>query len=109
MFGIFQSCACFLSKINMKAIWPECTHEKFDAVILYNGFRPSLKHLASLNIIEADGKIQTNASHSIKEAKLWLVGYGDLKGYASAKLIGVSRTARDTAKEIEKFLENCNC
>jgi len=85
-------------------IWPDETHEKFDAIIWCTGFRASLKHLAELNIIEADGKIKTNGTQSIKEPRLWLVGYGDWTGYASATLIGVARTARDTAKEIEKSL-----
>jgi len=85
-------------------IWEDGTHEKFDAVIWCTGFRASLNHLSSLNIIEPNGKIQTNGTHSIKEPKLWLVGYGDWTGYASATLIGVSRTAKATAEEIDQNL-----
>lgn len=85
-------------------IWSDGTHEKFDAAIWCTGFRASLNHLSSLNIIESSGKIQIKGTRSIKEPRLWLVGYGDWTGYASATLIGVSRTARDTAKEIEEIL-----
>jgi hypothetical protein len=35
---------------------------------------------------------------------LWLVGYGDWTGYASATLIGVGRTARATVDEIVRAL-----
>jgi hypothetical protein len=35
---------------------------------------------------------------------LWLVGYGDWTGYASATLVGVGRTARSTVEEIEQEL-----
>jgi hypothetical protein len=36
----------------------------------------------------------------VREPSLWLVGYGDWTGYASATLIGVGRTARATVDEI---------
>jgi putative flavoprotein involved in K+ transport len=35
------------------------------------------------------------------ERRLWLVGYEDWTGYASATLVGVGRTARSTVEEIE--------
>lgn len=35
---------------------------------------------------------------------LWLVGYGEWTGPASATLIGVMRTARGTASEISQYL-----
>jgi hypothetical protein len=37
---------------------------------------------------------------------LWLVGYGEWTGAASATLIGVTRTARSTVSEIDTFLES---
>jgi hypothetical protein len=37
----------------------------------------------------------------VLERRLWLVGYGDWTGYASATLVGVGRTARSTVEEIE--------
>jgi hypothetical protein len=39
------------------------------------------------------------------ERRLWLVGYGDWTGYASATLVGVGRTARSTVEEIEEEIE----
>jgi hypothetical protein len=36
---------------------------------------------------------------------LWLVGYGDWTGFASATLIGVGRSARATVEEIGSLLK----
>lgn len=38
------------------------------------------------------------------EPRLWLVGYGDWTGLASATLIGVTRTARNVVKEVHRYL-----
>ncbi len=43
-------------------------------------------------------------SGRIWNGNLWLVGYGEWTGYASATLIGVGRTARSTATEIASAL-----
>jgi putative flavoprotein involved in K+ transport len=40
---------------------------------------------------------------SQQNPRLWLVGYGDWTGYASATLIGVARTAKATAGEMLKL------
>lgn len=85
-------------------IWPDGKHSSFNAVIWCTGFRPALNHLTSLGIIELDGKVQVNGTRAIKEPRLWLVGYGDWVGYASATLVGVMRSAKETAKEIEFIL-----
>jgi cation diffusion facilitator CzcD-associated flavoprotein CzcO len=102
--GVLTSKRPFKEFVQDGVIWSDGVYEKFDSVIWCSGFRPSLKHLSSLNIIEADGKIQTQGTHAIKEPKLWLVGYGDWTGYASTTLIGVARSAKATAEEIAKSL-----
>ncbi len=83
-------------------VWPDGREERIDAIIWCTGFRPALDHLAPLNIIEPDGRILTEDTRSIREPRLWLVGYGEWTGYASATLIGVGRTAKETVEEIEK-------
>jgi len=35
---------------------------------------------------------------------LWLIGYGNWTGYASATIYGVGKTAREAAKEITSYL-----
>ncbi|MBK1710998.1 pyridine nucleotide-disulfide oxidoreductase, partial [Marichromatium gracile] len=41
----------------------------------------------------------------IQEPRLWLVGYGEWTGSASATLIGVTRTARSTVNQIATYLD----
>jgi hypothetical protein len=63
-----------------------------------------LGHLRPLSVIEEDGRVDTNGTRSVLEQRLWLVGYGDWTGYASATLVGVGRTARSTVEEIDEEL-----
>ena len=78
------------------------THE--DTLILATGFRPALQHLDPLGIAEPNGRIAVRGTRAVREPRLWLVGYGDWTGYASATLIGVGRSARATVEEIARAL-----
>jgi hypothetical protein len=40
------------------------------------------------------------------EPRLWLLGYGEWTGFASATLIGVGRSARSTAAEVAADLKH---
>ena len=55
-------------------------------------------------MVEPNQTVAVNNGRSIKVNNLWLVGYGDWAGMASATLIGVSRTARATVDEIAAYL-----
>lgn len=50
------------------------------------------------------GKIATQGTKSKENEGLWLVGYGGWTGFASATLIGVGRSARQTIKEVNEYL-----
>lgn len=93
----------FKALYEQGVIWPDGTREAFDAIIWCTGFKSSLDHLAGLGITK-DGKIATKDTKATAMDGLWLVGYGSWTGYASATLIGVGRTARQTAKEIQDWL-----
>lgn len=60
--------------------------------------------MAPLGVVGEDDRAATGGTRSIDEAGLWLVGYGDWTGAASATLIGVMRTARLTVAEIGEAL-----
>ena len=75
-----------------------------DVVIWCTGFRPALQHLEPLGVINIEGRVEVEGTHSIHEPRLWLVGYGEWTGSASATLIGVTRTARSTVNEIATCL-----
>lgn len=79
---------------------PDGTHLRADTIIWCTGFRPAVSHLASLNLRGANGLIQTHETRAVKEPRLYLVGYGDWTGPASATLIGVGRTARDVVQSL---------
>ena len=82
--------------------------EKIDVIIWCTGFKASLNHLKSIDIVERDNFVEVQNGRSIKLPNLWLVGYGDWTGMASATLIGVSRTARATVDEIFTYLQEIN-
>ena len=84
--------------------WPDGRRTREDAVIFATGFRPALQHLAPLGIAEPNGRISVRGTRAVREPRLWLVGYGDWTGYASATLIGVGRSARATVDEISRAL-----
>jgi len=81
-------------------VWPGGTESRADAVIWATGFQPALQHLAPLGVVDASGRVETNDTRAIKEPRLWLVGYGNWTGFASATLIGVGRSARATVDSI---------
>jgi cation diffusion facilitator CzcD-associated flavoprotein CzcO len=85
--------------------WADGRREAVDAVIWCTGFRPALGHLQGLDVLEADGKIAVDGTRASKQPGLWLVGYGEWTGAASATLIGVTRTARSTVNEIAAALQ----
>lgn len=85
-------------------VWDDARRWPADAVIWCTGFRPALGHLAPLGLRGADGRIEMRGTRTAAEPRLWLVGYGDWTGWASATLIGVGRTARTTVAEIEAAL-----
>lgn len=80
--------------------WADGTEEPIDVVLWCTGFKPALDHLKSLGIVESSGRVQVTGTRSIKAPRVWLVGYGDWTGAASATLVGVTRSARSTVAEI---------
>ncbi len=85
-------------------VWPSGAETKLDAVIWCTGFSPALNHLGNLGIVDDDGKVAVNENRSVASPNLWLVGYGDWTGLASATLIGVTRTARDVVNQVQSYL-----
>lgn len=85
-------------------IWENGDEEKIDVVIFCTGFKPSLKHLETLNVINPEGKADTTGTMSKQIDGLWFVGYGSWTGFASATLIGVGRSAKATVDEISQYI-----
>lgn len=85
-------------------VWPDGTTEHVDALVWCTGFRPALGFLDPLGVVKEGGRVAAEGTRSIDEPRLWLVGYGSWTGFASATLIGVGRSARDTAREVARSL-----
>jgi thioredoxin reductase len=88
--------------------WPNGSRTREDTVILATGFKPALSHLSELGVAEPNGSVLVRGTRSGREPNVWLVGYGDRTGYASATLIGVGRSARATVDEIQRALQQPN-
>lgn len=87
-------------------IWEDGSKEEFDAVIWCTGFGYATDHLKNIVSTDERGKIKTKGTRSMEEKRLWLVGYGGWTGFASATLIGVGRSARQTIKELNDYLSD---
>ena len=98
--GVLRAVRPFTRMTEEGVVWPDGREERVDAVIWCTGFRPALDHLRPLGVIEADGRVRAQGTRSVREPRLWLVGYGEWTGFASATLIAVGRTARATVEEI---------
>lgn len=84
--------------------WVDGHFEEVDAVVWCTGFRPALDHLRELGIVGPDGRVEVDGTRAVQQPNLWLMGYGDWTGPASATLIGVTRYARSTVEQIEHML-----
>ncbi len=104
--GVLHSVPAFQALDATGARWPDGTHQRFDAIIWCTGFRYALDHLADLGIATADGRIATEGTRATDCPGLWLVGYGNWTGFASATLIGVGRSAKATVKEVRAYLQD---
>lgn len=104
--GVLQTVRPFERFTTTGVVWPDGKEEVIDAVIWCTGFGYALDHLACLHLQrDPQEKTAVEGPRSMQQPGLWLVGYGNWTGFASATLIGVGRSARQTVVEIEKYLE----
>ena len=79
--------------------WDDGQEMEADVIIWCTGFRPDLQHLQPLSLTTRNGIPETSpalTSRSTDCPGLFFLGYGDWCGPASATLIGVGASARDT-------------
>lgn len=104
--GVMHSVRPFSKFVDNGVVWPDGARSHVDAVLWCTGFRPALKHLKPLHLINDVGRVDVIDGRATQEPRLWLVGYGDWCGFASATLIGVMRTARSTVAQITEYLNS---
>lgn len=98
--GVLTTVPMFTRMTPTGVVWPDGSEEEIDTIIWCTGFRYVLDHLRPLGIVTPDNTVETEGTRATSEPRLWLVGYGEWTGYASATIIGVGRTARATVNEI---------
>ena len=101
--GVLHARPMFSRLTPTGVAWADGREQPADAVIWCTGFRPALRHLAPLHLRDRDGRVATGGAagtQATAEPRLFLVGYGDWVGPASATLLGVGRSARATVDEV---------
>jgi cation diffusion facilitator CzcD-associated flavoprotein CzcO len=101
--GVLEAHPMFTRLTPTGVVWADGTEQAADTVIWCTGFRPALRHLTGLRLHGEAGRVEVggpSGTRARREPRLYLVGYGDWVGPASATLAGVGPSARDTAHEI---------
>ncbi|WP_344042630.1 ArsO family NAD(P)H-dependent flavin-containing monooxygenase [Nocardioides panacihumi] len=101
--GVLVAEAMFERLLPAGVAWADGTLRDADAVIWCTGFRPALPHLRRLRLRTDAGHVPVSGpsgTQAISEPRLFLVGYGDWTGPASATLAGVGPSAKATASAI---------
>lgn len=105
--GVLKAHPMFSRLTGSGVAWPDGSEQAADAVIWCTGFRPALRHLRPLGLRDEAGHIATtgpSGTQAAGEPRLFLVGYGDWTGPASATLLGVGRSARATVAAVVEQL-----
>lgn len=104
--GVLQNISPSFKRFDGNSlVWEDGRKEQVDAVIFCTGFGPAVDHLKELDIRDQNGYIRTDHTRSKTVNGLWLVGYGNWTGFASATIIGVGRSARKTVDEVTEYVE----
>lgn len=101
--GVLKAQPMFTRLTNTGLVWADGTAMAADTIIWCTGFRPALRQLRSLGLRDERGRVPVDGpsgTQATGDPRLFLVGYGDWTGPASATLIGVGRSARDTAAAV---------
>jgi putative flavoprotein involved in K+ transport len=106
--GVLKAQPMFARLTATGIAWADGTEQRADAVIWCTGFRPALRHLRGLGLRTEAGRVAVGGASGTQaqaEPRLYLVGYGDWTGPASATLAGVGPSARATAAVLRDRLE----
>lgn len=85
-------------------VWSNGNRTDLDAVIWCTGFGYNTFYLKGLVTLDERGITPTIETKSTEIDGLWLSGFGNWTGFASATLIGINRNAKQTVAEIIDFI-----
>lgn len=103
--GVLQSKGGITRLWEHGGVWYSGEKEEFDVIIWCTGYSFATAPLSSIVNRDPEGKVKTSYTRAVDSPGLWLVGYGSWTGYASATLIAVGRSARQTIRELEQYLD----
>ena len=103
--GVLNRSPMFDRLTSTGVSWRDGREHEFDAIIWCTGFRPHLGHLSGLRLPRDRGQPATKGTQSIGHPGLHLIGYGDWTGFASATIIGATRTAKLAVAEIRARMD----
>lgn len=98
--GVLHALPMFDRLTRNGVAWNDGTEQPCDAIIWCTGFHPTLRHLDPLGLSYENGVPKAVGTRSVDEPRLYLLGYGDWTGSASATLIGAGRTAKSIVADI---------
>lgn len=101
--GVLHAQSMFARLTPGGVAWADGRSQEVDAVIWCTGFRPALRHLHPLRLRNDAGHVpvgRPSGTQVLDDPRLYLVGYGDWTGPASATLAGVGPSAKSTAAAI---------
>lgn len=99
--GLLRPVPMFVSMTRDGVRWADGREERVDDVIWATGFGNALGYLASLRIVDDRGRIGMKGNEVAAVPGLYLLGYGNWTGYASATLVGVGRAAKSIVEAID--------
>lgn len=102
---VFKSKGRITAIEDATVVWENGNREGIDAILWCTGFGFATDHLSGLVPTDSRGRISTQETRCKEVPGLWLVGYGGWTGFASATLIGVGRSARQTVKEVVAYIK----
>ncbi|MFI6977955.1 FAD-dependent oxidoreductase [Embleya sp. NPDC050154] len=79
--------------------WADGSSVRADAIVWATGFRAALRHLAPLDLREPGGGIRMDGTHTARDPRIHLVGYGP-----SASTIGANRAGRAAVHDLKALL-----
>lgn len=100
--GVLTRRPMFSRLVNDGVQWPDGTVQHAGVILWCTGFRPSLEHLAPLDLRQPGGGIRMDgvlATRVADEPRLHLLGYGP-----SASTIGANRAGRAAVHEVAGLL-----
>ncbi|MGJ9407330.1 ArsO family NAD(P)H-dependent flavin-containing monooxygenase [Nesterenkonia aurantiaca] len=101
--GALRASPMFTRLTPSGVAWENGDAQDADVIIWCTGFRPALHHLQPLGLRDAHGHVPVGGpskTQVIGDPRLYLLGYGDWTGTASATLVGVGPFAKATAMAV---------